>query len=134
LVGAGTIYPSLSFDLLFLSVFLFAFFYDFMRRIDVIGIGLGIFVAGGLAYLVLQAAGLESMDAGIWSQLLLIVVLIGWLLSYLFRAVTQNMTYNQQLKDYEDAVFQKRLEELSPEELAQLQAEVEAEKNKQKNP
>ncbi|HEY9811565.1 MAG TPA: DUF3007 family protein [Halomicronema sp.] len=105
-----------------------------MRRIDVIGIGLGIFVAGGLAYLVLQAAGLDSMDAGIWSQLLLVVVLIGWLLSYLFRAVTQNMTYNQQLKDYEDAVFQKRLEELSPEELAQLQAEVEAEKSQQKNP
>lgn len=105
-----------------------------MRRIDVIGIGLGIFIAGGLAYLVLQAAGLESMDAGIWSQVLLVVVLIGWLLSYLFRAVTQNMTYNQQLKDYEDAVFQKRLEELTPEELAKLQAEVEEEKSRQQKP
>ncbi|MCT7950896.1 DUF3007 family protein [Ancylothrix sp. C2] len=105
-----------------------------MRRIDVIGIGLGIFIAGGLAYLVLQAAGLDSMDAGIWSQVLLVVVLIGWLLSYLFRAVTQNMTYNQQLKDYEDAVFQKRLEELTPEELAKLQAEVEEEKSRQQKP
>lgn len=102
-----------------------------MRRIDVIGIGLGIFIAGGLAYLVLQAAGLESMDAGIWSQVLLVVVLIGWLLTYLLRAVTQNMTYNQQLKDYEDAVLQKRLEELTPEELAKLQAEVEEEKSRQ---
>ena len=105
-----------------------------MRRIDVIPIGLGIFVAGGVAYLVLQAAALDSMDAGIWSQVLLVVVLIGWLLSYLFRAVTQNMTYNQQLKDYEDAVFQKRLEELTPEELAKLQAEVEEEKRQQQKP
>jgi hypothetical protein len=40
------------------------------------------------------------------------------------------MTYNQQLKNYEDAVLQKRLEEMTPEELAQLQAEVEEEKNK----
>ena len=40
------------------------------------------------------------------------------------------MTYNQQLKNYEDAVLEKRLEEMTPEELAQLQAEVEEEKNK----
>jgi hypothetical protein len=38
------------------------------------------------------------------------------------------MTYNQQLKDYEDAVLQKRLEAMTPEELAQLQAEIEQEK------
>ena len=37
------------------------------------------------------------------------------------------MTYNQQLKDYEDAVLQKRLDEMSPEELAKLQAEIERE-------
>jgi hypothetical protein len=100
-----------------------------MRRIDVIGITLGVFVAGGLAYLLLQVAGLDSMNAGIWSQLFLIAGLIGWLVTYLFRAVTQNMTYSQQLKDYEDAVLQKRLDELTPEELAKIQAEIEQEKN-----
>lgn len=98
-----------------------------MRRIDVIGIGIGIFVAGGLAYLGLQLAGLDNVAAGIWSQLLLVGGLIGWLLSYLFRAVTQQMTYNQQIEDYKDAVLQKRLEELSPEELAKIQAEIDAE-------
>lgn len=36
------------------------------------------------------------------------------------------MTYNQQLKDYEDAVLQKRLEEMTPEELEKLQQEIEA--------
>ncbi len=96
-----------------------------MRRIDVFGIGLGVFVTGGVAYLLLQGAGLDSISAGIWSQVLLVGGLVGWVLTYLLRVVTQNMSYNQQLKDYEDAVLQKRLDEMSPEELAKLQAEVE---------
>lgn len=95
-----------------------------MRRIDVIGIGLGIFAAGGLTYAILQAVGFDSVSAGIWTQALLVGGLIGWLITYGLRAVTQTMTYNQQLKDYEDAVLQKRLEELTPEELEKLQAEI----------
>ncbi len=43
------------------------------------------------------------------------------------------MTYNQQLKDYEDAVLQKRLDELTPEELAQIQTEIEQEKQAARN-
>ena len=102
-----------------------------MRRIDIIGIGIGIFAIGGLFYLLLQVFGLNSLDAGIWSQLLLVGGLIGWVFTYLFRALTQQMTYNQQVKDYKDAVLQKRLEEMTPEELAQLQAEVERERHAQ---
>jgi hypothetical protein len=99
-----------------------------MRRIDAIGISFGVFVAGGLGYLLLQGTGLDSVSAGIWTQVALVGGLLGWVATYALRAVTQTMTYNQQLKDYEDAVLQKRLEELTPEELAKLQAEIEAEK------
>ena len=99
-----------------------------MRRIDAIGITLGIFVAGGVAYLIFRVVGLDGLSAGIWTQALLVVGLIGWLSTYLFRVSTKSMTYNQQLKDYEEAVLQRRLEEMTPEELAKLQAEVEAEK------
>ncbi|HEY9850912.1 MAG TPA: DUF3007 family protein [Leptolyngbyaceae cyanobacterium] len=99
-----------------------------MRRIDIIGIGFGIFAAGGIVYLLLQVAGFDSLQAGLWSQALLVGGLIGWLLTYLFRAGTKQMTYNQQLKDYEEAVLNKRLAEMTPEELAKLQAEVEKEK------
>lgn len=95
-----------------------------MRRIDVLGIGLGIFVAGGGLYLIFLVAGLDGLSAGIWSQVVFIGGVIGWLLTYIFRALTQTMTYNQQLKDYEDAVLQKRLDEMSPEALAALQAEL----------
>lgn len=99
-----------------------------MRRIDVIGIGVGVFVAGGVLYLVFAWAGLDGLSAGIWSQVVFVAGLLGWTGTYLARALGKNMTYYQQLEDYEDAVLQKRLEEMSPEEIAQLQAEVEAEK------
>ena len=99
-----------------------------MRRIDVFGIGLGVFAAGGIAYLILQLAGLDSLEAGIWSQVLLVGGLIGWVATYALRAVNKNMTYHQQQRqDYEEAYFQKRLEELTPEELAKMQAEIEQE-------
>jgi Protein of unknown function (DUF3007) len=99
-----------------------------MRRIDALAIVLGIFILGGLAYLGLQLVGLDGQQAGIWSQALLVVGLIGWLASYGWRAVGKNMTYNQQREDYEQAFFQKRLDELSPEELAKIQAEIEEER------
>lgn len=99
-----------------------------MRRIDAIAMTFGVFIAGGVAYLLLRVFGLSSQNAGVWSQVLLVAGLIGWVSTYLFRVVTQDMTYNQQLRDYEDAVLQKRLEEMTPEELAQLQKEIEEEK------
>ncbi|MEO0985890.1 MAG: DUF3007 family protein [Cyanobacteria bacterium J06639_14] len=99
-----------------------------MRRIDVLGIGLGIFLVGGGLYVGFRLAGLDGLSAGIWSQVLFVGGILGWILTYLTRVMTKQMTYNQQLKDYEDAVLQKRLEEMTPEELAQLEAEVAAEK------
>ncbi|MDY6783224.1 MAG: DUF3007 family protein [Cyanobacteriota bacterium] len=98
-----------------------------MRRIDVIGIGLGIFVVGGLGYWVLQGAGLDRVQAGIWSQVLLVGGVLGWVATYLFRVGAHKMTYHQQRDAYEDAVFEKRVEEMTAEELAKLQGEIEGE-------
>ena len=98
-----------------------------MRRIDVLTLGLGVFIAGGLIYAVLRVVGLDSLNAGIWSQVIFAVGLLGWLLSYVLRVFTGNMTYNQQLDEYEADVLQKRLEELSPEDLAALQTELDQE-------
>ena len=99
-----------------------------MRRIDAIGISLGVFVLGGALYVGLNLAGLDNLSAGVWSQVALVLVLLVWTATYLTRVVSKNMTYDQQLKDYEDAVLQKRLDEMSPEELAALQAEIEQER------
>lgn len=99
-----------------------------MRRIDVLGITLAVFAAGGLAYLLFKIVGFDSSSAGIWSQALLVVVLIGWVGTYLFRVAGHKMTYNQQLNDYEEAVLQKRLDEMTDEELAQLQLKLDADR------
>ena len=99
-----------------------------MRRIDVLAIGLAVFLLGGLGYIILQAVGLDNIKAGIGSQVLLILVILGWSATYLFRVSNKNMTYDQQRSEYEEAVLQQRLDEMTPEELAKLQAEIAAEK------
>ena len=101
-----------------------------MRRIDAIGIVFGVFVAGGLVYIVLQLVGLDSQHAGIWTQALLVFGLVGWLFTYVFRAVNNKMAYHQQRDEYEQAFLQKRLDELSPEELQRLQEKIEQEPKK----
>jgi hypothetical protein len=99
-----------------------------MRRIDAIGITLAVFVGGGLIYLLLQTVGLDGISAGIWSQVALVAVILGWSGTYLFRVTGRNMTYDRQRADYEDAVLQNRLDTMTPEEIAQLQAEIDTDK------
>ncbi len=95
-----------------------------MRRIDIIAIGIGIFLAGGGLFVGFRLFGLDGISAGIWSQAIMVGGVVAWLTSYLFRVVTRNMTLNQQMDDYESAVLQRRLDELSPEQLAALQAKL----------
>jgi Protein of unknown function (DUF3007) len=99
-----------------------------VRRIDVIIIGIVVFAIGGAGYLGLQFAGLDDINAGIWSQLFLVAIILGWSFTYVFRVANKNMTYNQQRKEYDDAVIQKRFDDLTPEQLAKLQAEIEQER------
>jgi len=104
-----------------------------MRRIDVIFIGIVVFAIGGAGYLGLTFVGVDNINAGIWSQLLLVGIILAWSFSYVFRVATKKMTYTQQLREYEEAVLQKRLDELTPEQLAQLQAEIEQERTESSN-
>ncbi|QEQ02022.1 DUF3007 family protein [Thermosynechococcus sp. QKsg1] len=105
-----------------------------MRRIDVLGIGIGVFFTGGLVYLLLRIAGIEPLQAGIWSQAIFVLVVLGWLSTYFLRVFTGRMTYHQQLKDYEEAVMSDRLARMSPEELAALEAEILAESSEIADP
>merc|ERR1719252_132193 len=47
-----------------------------------------------------------------------------WTGSYVFRVANKDMTYAQQLKDYENAVIQKRFEELPETEVDALMGEI----------
>ena len=53
--------------------------------------------------------------------------MIGWASTYIFRVANKDMTYATQLKDYENAVLQKRLEELEDDEINALMEEIEIE-------
>lgn len=50
-----------------------------------------------------------------------------WTFSYVFRVVNKDMTYAKQLQEYEDAVIQKRFEELQDDEVEALMGEIERE-------
>jgi hypothetical protein len=95
-----------------------------MRRIDAILICVGFFGAGGLIYVGFKSFGLGDLDAGIWSQVLLVIGLLGWVATYLVRAVTHNMSYDQQRQNHEDTVLRNRLAGMTKAEIAQLETEV----------
>uniref|UniRef100_A0A0D9YGA4 Uncharacterized protein n=1 Tax=Oryza glumipatula TaxID=40148 RepID=A0A0D9YGA4_9ORYZ len=63
----------------------------------------------------------------------LIIVLgmtVGWISTYMFRVANKDMTYAQQLRDYEKQVMEKRLESLTEAELQVLLEQVEEEKQR----
>jgi Protein of unknown function (DUF3007) len=101
-----------------------------MRRIDAILICLGCFVFGGGVYLGFKAFGIADLDAGIWSQVVLVLGLIGWIGSYGIRAITHNMTYDRQIKDHKEAYLRRQLEGMSEAEVEALMEEVESAKTK----
>jgi cell division protein FtsN len=105
-----------------------------MRRIDAIAIVFAFFIFGGITFWLFRISGLDVTNAGVWSQVVLVGLLLAWISTYIFRAVTQTMTYNQQLADYQKAFLTKQLESMSDEEREKLLAEVEAEKNLSPSP
>ncbi|KAL7537163.1 hypothetical protein ACHAXR_008647 [Thalassiosira sp. AJA248-18] len=72
--------------------------------------------------------GIDEIDAGrnIGAGFCVITMLV-WGGSYIFRVATKDMTYAKQLKDYEDAVIAKRLEELDEDEVQALVEDIERE-------
>ena len=93
--------------------------------------GLAIFGIGGIGYWGFKAAGFEGFSAGIAAQALLVVIVLVWTGSYLFRVVTGNMTYMEQRRRYRsgydaatDEELLKRFDALSPEEQEKLMQEL----------
>ncbi|XP_022735572.1 uncharacterized protein LOC111288881 isoform X2 [Durio zibethinus] len=77
-------------------------------------------------------AGVDPLQAGNVVQLVMVLGLtVGWISTYIFRVSNKEMTYAQQLRDYEVKVMQKRLEGLTEAELEALLEQVEEEKQRQ---
>ena len=104
-----------------------------MTRAGVLKLGLGLLATGGLGYWLFEALGLEGFSAGIAAEALLVVVVVVWTSSYLFRVVTGRMTYMQQRRRYRSEYdqltaqqLQERFDALSPEEQEALMASISA--------
>lgn len=59
-----------------------------------------------------QAAGFESFSAGIAAEALLVVIVVVWTSSYLFRVVTGQMTYMDQRRRYREVYDKQEAEAL----------------------
>ncbi|CAA3021126.1 uncharacterized protein LOC111401413 isoform X1 [Olea europaea subsp. europaea] len=78
-------------------------------RKDVLLIGLGVTLAGIGLERGLEFIGVDPLQAGNVVQLVLVLGLtIGWISTYIFRVSNKEMTYAQQLRDYEDKVMEIR--------------------------
>ena len=102
-----------------------------MTRAGVLKLGLGLLATGGLGSWLFEALGLEGFSAGIAAEALLVVVVVVWTSSYLFRVVTGRMTYMQQRRRYRSEYdqltaqqLQERFDALSPEEQEALMASI----------
>ena len=94
-----------------------------MTRGKVLLIGLAVLLLGGVGYVGFEAAGLEGFSAGIAAQAVLVLIVVVWTSSYLFRVVTGQMTYMEQRRRYREVYdeqetqdLEARFEALSPEE------------------
>ena len=102
-----------------------------MTRAQAILLGLGVFALGGIGYALFLTNGLEGFSAGIATSAVLTVLVLGWTSTYLFRALTGNMTYMQQRRTYREAYdtltneqLQAKFDALSPEEQERLLRET----------
>jgi len=90
-------------------------------------ISLLLFLAPVLGYEVVTIGfGIDGIEAGKWIGVgFTFFVCVAWVGSYVFRVATKDMTYAKQLKDYENAVIAKRLEELDEDEVQALIEDIE---------
>ncbi|KAL2945161.1 DNA ligase 4 [Bienertia sinuspersici] len=103
-------------------------------RKDVLLIGLGVTIFGVALKSGLEFIGVDPLQAGNVVQLLVVLgMTIGWISTYMFRVASKDMTYAQQLRDYENKVMEKRIEGLTEAELQVLLEQVEEEKRQVAN-
>eukprot|EP00741_Cyanophora_paradoxa_P021628 tig00000241_g20876.t1 len=100
-------------------------------RTGVVVLSCSILVAGFGLYYILQAAGLDEIQAGIWTQVAVSVfVVFGWTASYLTKWAGGDLIYFRQRREYEEEVIRKRYEQLTDEQWTKLVAEDEERKRK----
>ncbi len=108
--------------------------FEVLTRGNVLQIGLALFLLGAIGYGGFRFIGFESASAGIAAESILLLLVLAWTGSYLFRVVTGKMTFVEQRKRYLDAYeklstkeIQSRFESMTEEEQIRLIKEIESE-------
>ena len=107
---------------------------EHLTRSNVLQIGLVVFALGAIGYFSFRFFGLEGEQSGIASGALLVLILLVWTGTYLFRVFTGKMTFNEQRKRYREA-YEKitsaellsKFESMTDEEQNQLIKDLEVE-------
>ncbi len=106
-----------------------------MTKVNVLQLGLLLFLLGGLAYGVFLFYGLDLTKAGIASELVLVLLLMIWVFSYFLRVITGKMTFMEQRKRYReqyqqitDRELEVKFDSMSEEEKSRLINELEIDK------
>lgn len=74
------------------------------------------------------STGMEDTKVGGYVGALFVLLSnLLWASTYIFRVANKDMTYAKQLRDYENAVLQKRLDELADDEIDALMQEISTE-------
>ena len=107
-----------------------------MTRAQVIVLGFLVLLLGGGGYYFFRFIGFEGASAGIASEAVLVCGVLLWIVSYLVRVFTGNMTFMEQRKRYrkayeeitdEELLF--RFESLSEDDQRNLIQEIQRDKN-----
>ncbi len=103
-----------------------------MTKGKVIQIGLFISLIGLISYKYAPQIGIDSLTANTYSSLILILIVITWVTSYVYRVVNGKMTFMEQRKryrkEYEKVVNDKletKFNSLSKEEQQKLMEDLE---------
>jgi hypothetical protein len=102
-------------------------FLDLETKGGVLFLSLVLFVVPLLGYQVVTTLfDVDELQVGKWiGGGYAAMLCVGWASTLLVRVVNKDMTYAKQLKDYDNAVLQKRLEELDEDEQQALLEDME---------
>ena len=108
-----------------------------MTKANVLQLGILLSFLGVIVYLALQWFGLDSAQAGIASEGLLILLVLAWISTYFFRVVSGKMTFIEQRKRYleeyqqiTDRELEEKFDAMSSEEKASFLKELQVDNNK----
>jgi len=110
-----------------------------LTKANVLQLGLLLFLLGVVGYGFFVFIGFDTEKAGIASESILLLIVLGWIFSYFFRVITGNMTFIEQRKRYRhvydqltDRKLQEKFDSMSNDQKISLLKELETDKNKTK--